>query len=88
MSKAMKMDPAAMDNEKLVDANYVAEMFGASRTWVNERIKEGDIPAPMRIGGLLRWRVGELREWMNAGCPAVRGVEVEHDIQGESGGAA
>jgi predicted DNA-binding transcriptional regulator AlpA len=28
------------------------------------------MPAPVRLGGLVRWRRQELLDWLAAGCPA------------------
>src|SRR5262245_24308446 len=29
----------------------------------------GRVPAPVRIGGAVRWRRAELERWVEAGCP-------------------
>jgi excisionase family DNA binding protein len=33
----------------------------------------GKLPAPVRIGGSVRWRLDEIRDWLSAGAPP-RGV--------------
>jgi predicted DNA-binding transcriptional regulator AlpA len=36
----------------------------------------GRMPAPIKIGGAVRWNRAEIESWVAAGCPAVdrRGV--------------
>jgi len=29
----------------------------------------GKIPAPIRVGGRVVWRLDEIRDWLNAGAP-------------------
>jgi predicted DNA-binding transcriptional regulator AlpA len=29
----------------------------------------GRLPAPLRIGGSVRWRAEEIRDWLDAGAP-------------------
>lgn len=53
----------------LVRARDAARMCGVSAaTWHRLRAV-GRVPAPVRLGGAVLWRVGELREWVVAGCP-------------------
>ena len=52
-----------------VPAKLAAPLCGVSvATWhrLNSARK---IPAPVRLGGRVLWRVQELRDWMGAGCP-------------------
>jgi len=35
------------------------------RTWD----AAGKLPAPIRIGGRVVWRLDEIRDWLNAGAP-------------------
>lgn len=61
---------------ELLTAVESAEMAGvAKRTWWRF-VSSGRAPAPVRLGGAVRWRRNELAEWIQAGCPRVRkGVE-------------
>ena len=53
----------------LVTAKQAAAMCGKSlRTW-RTWDSAGWIPRPVRIGRSTLWRVGELQEWVAAGCP-------------------
>jgi len=53
----------------LVTARKAAALCGKSlRTW-RTWDAAGWIPQPVRIGRSTLWRVEELREWVDAGCP-------------------
>ncbi|GIW78768.1 MAG: hypothetical protein KatS3mg105_0575 [Gemmatales bacterium] len=53
----------------LVTAKQAAAMCGKSlRTW-RSWDAAGWIPRPVRIGRSTLWRLDELREWIEAGCP-------------------
>lgn len=62
-------DDHAVDCPLLVSAKQAASMCSKSlRTW-RTWDAAGWIPQPMRIGRSTLWRVDELREWVEAGCP-------------------
>jgi predicted DNA-binding transcriptional regulator AlpA len=57
---------------ELLTAAESAEMAGvAKRSWWRY-VSSGKAPAPVRLGGAVRWRRNELSEWISAGCPRVR----------------
>ena len=57
---------------ELLSAAESAEMAGvAKRSWWRY-VSSGKAPAPVRLGGAVRWRRSELAEWIAAGCPRVR----------------
>ena len=66
---------ATLDPEhlrELLSAAESAEMAGvAKRSWWRY-CSSGKAPAPVRLGGNVRWRRSELAEWIAAGCPRVR----------------
>ena len=66
---------ATLDPEhlrELLTAAESAEMAGvAKRSWWRY-VSSGKAPAPIRLGGAVRWRRSELAEWIAAGCPRVR----------------
>jgi prophage regulatory protein len=57
----------------VVDARRLAEMLGVGIRTVRAWDASGRIPAPVRVGGSVRWRLDEIRAWVSAGCPT-RGV--------------
>jgi prophage regulatory protein len=66
---------ATLDPEhlrELLTAAEAAEVAGvAKRSWWRY-VSSGKAPAPVRLGGAVRWRRSELAEWIQAGCPRVR----------------
>jgi len=57
---------------ELLTAAEAAEVAGvAKRSWWRY-VSSGKAPAPVRLGGAVRWRRSELAEWIAAGCPRVR----------------
>jgi predicted DNA-binding transcriptional regulator AlpA len=64
------LDPEAL--RELLTAAESADMAGvAKRSWWRY-VSSGRAPAPVRLGGAVRWRRSELAEWIAAGCPRVR----------------
>ena len=57
---------------ELLTAAEAAEVAGvAKRSWWRY-VSSGRAPAPVRLGGAVRWRRTELAEWIAEGCPRVR----------------
>ena len=56
----------------LINIKKVALMLGVDQRTIYRRVKAGDMPAPVKIGHLTRWRLAELQSWCEAGCPSVR----------------
>jgi predicted DNA-binding transcriptional regulator AlpA len=56
----------------MVPAPEAARLCGISEaSWY--RLKSaGKLPAPVKLGGRVLWRVEELRRWSAAGCPDLR----------------
>lgn len=57
---------------KLIDVQAVAEMLGCSTRHVYRLSDAGRMPAPVKLGSLVRWPAAAIGEWIAAGCPAVR----------------
>jgi hypothetical protein len=54
----------------LLPAPAAARLCGVSAaTWHRQRAAGKIGPAPVRLGGRGLWRVAELRDWVEAGCP-------------------
>lgn len=63
---------AGRDNPALVDVQSVASMLGCSSRHVYRLSDAGKMPAPLRLGSLVRWRKSEVDTWIEGGCRAVR----------------
>lgn len=53
----------------LITSDDAAAMLGVSRAHFYRMHKAGRIPLPVRLGGSVRWRVNELKAWIDAGMP-------------------
>jgi excisionase family DNA binding protein len=56
----------------LLDVRAVAAMLECSTRHVYRLADAGRMPAPVRIGALVRWRRTDIDSWLNARCPATR----------------
>lgn len=54
----------------LVRRRDAASLCGISPSTWDRLVRAGRTPAPLRLGGAVVWRVGELAEWVQAGCPS------------------
>lgn len=53
----------------IVDARRLAKLLCAGIRTVRTWDAAGKLPAPIRIGGRVVWRVAEIRDWLAAGAP-------------------
>ncbi len=56
----------------LLDVRAVAALLGCSARHVYRLADAGRMPAPVRVGALVRWRRTDLDAWLAAGCPSTR----------------
>lgn len=71
-----KPPDSKMDNDKaeLLDAKAVGQILRVTRRHVYRLMNKKQIPQPLRVGGVLRWRRIELQEWLSAGAPRPTGT--------------
>jgi prophage regulatory protein len=55
--------------EKLLTAQAVGEMLSLSKRQIFRLDSSGRIPAPIRIGGSVRWAESTILTWLQAGAP-------------------
>lgn len=53
----------------MLTAADVAALLACSTKTVYRLADRGALPRPVRLGGLLRWRRGEIDQWIDEGCP-------------------
>ena len=70
--------------DRLLSAEAVGKMLSLSRRQIFRLNSSGKIPAPIRIGGAVRWSETTISEWLAAGAPDRKTFEA---LQ-QSGGAA
>jgi len=57
---------------KLLDVQAVADLLGCSSRHVYRLSDAGRMPAPVKLGALVRWSKSAIEEWVAAGCPSCR----------------
>ena len=67
------IDPhTAVETTKLLSVEQVAEMLNCSSRHVYRLADAGKMPAPLKIGSLVRWSRASIESWIADGCKAVR----------------
>lgn len=64
--------PPTESPAKLLDVGAVAELLDCSTRHVYRLADSGRMPAPVKLGTLVRWPRQAIEEWIAAGCPPVR----------------
>src|SRR4051812_542599 len=59
----------------LLDVRAVAQLLGCSTRHVYRLADDGRMPAPVRVGALVRWQRQTILEWVASGCKPVPGIE-------------
>ncbi len=59
---------------QLLDVQSVATMLGCSPRHVYRLSDAGRMPAPVKLGALVRWKAAAIQEWIDDGCKPVRQV--------------
>lgn len=59
---------AAMVERELLTVGDVAKMLRVSSRSVWRMKSRGEIPEPVRLGGNVRWRKGDILKWIEGGC--------------------
>lgn len=57
---------------QLIDVKAVARLLGCSPRHVYRLSDLGAMPAPVRLGALVRWQRAAIEEWVVSGCEHVR----------------
>ncbi len=77
MSETTKMQ------DRLLNAEAVGKMLSLSRRQIFRLNSSGKIPAPIRIGGAVRWSAQEISAWLAAGAVDRRTWEAMKQARGE-----
>ncbi len=54
---------------ELIDAARLASLLSVSARTLYRLKERGYLPEPIRLGGSVRWRLGDVEQWINDGCP-------------------
>ena len=60
---------------RLGDVGIVAGKLSCSPRHVYRLADAGRMPAPLRLGALVRWDLDVIDQWISEGCPLVRNVK-------------
>ena len=63
--------PAASSAE-LLDVQAVSKICHCSTRHVYRLSDSGRMPAPLKLGALVRWSRESIEEWIRSGCPSCR----------------
>jgi excisionase family DNA binding protein len=85
-SDATAVCPPADEVDFLITAERVAERLELSKRTVSRLDASGKLPAPVRIGGSVRWSSEEISQWIKARCPDRATWERMNKASGERGG--
>lgn len=70
-------EPRPTVSAELLDVKMVAALLGGCSLRHVYRLSDaGRMPAPVRLGALVRWRRAELTAWLQGGCQPVRSAKV------------
>lgn len=69
LSETQSPLPQAAGTPQLIEATEVAKMLGISPRTIWRLKDAGKVPNPISIGSMVRWRRGEITDWIAAGCP-------------------
>jgi predicted DNA-binding transcriptional regulator AlpA len=58
-----------MGENYLIDVKKLSKFLSIPQATIYEHNVMGKIPAPLKIGKKLLWRIDEIKEWLNAGAP-------------------
>jgi prophage regulatory protein len=52
------------EDDRLLDVKTLVAMLSCSESLIYRMIRDGEFPAPIRLGKLTRWRLRDYRKWM------------------------
>jgi len=64
---------AQIDEPLLINADELAVLLGMSARTIWRMLSTGKLIEPLRLGGSTRWRLEEVRQWIDEGCPPPNG---------------
>jgi len=77
------MNTKSDQNPQLLTAKTFGQLLSLSKRQIFRLNGCGKIPAPIRIGGSVRWSAAEIDDWLTAGAPDRRTWEALKRSGGE-----
>jgi len=53
----------------LISADALSHILGISTRTIWRRLSAGELISPVRMGKIVRWRLEEVKAWIEDGCP-------------------
>lgn len=66
----LESSEAVFDIPTLITVEQLAKIVQKSVRSVWRMRSAGQVPAPINVGGGVRWRVDDIKRWIEDGCPA------------------
>ena len=70
VSTMVQAPDTGRDSPLLIPAGEVARLLGISKRTLWRLLSAGKLPAPVRLGNNVRWRLDEVQQWISQGCPS------------------
>ena len=58
------------ESAKLLDVRSISKILDCSSRHVYRLADAGRMPAPVKLGSLVRWPRNAIEDWIAAGCPS------------------
>lgn len=71
-------------NPQLINAKTLGRLLALSKRQIFRLNSCGKIPAPIRIGGSVRWSAAEISAWLAAGAPDRKTFEAMKQQEAEN----
>ncbi|WP_417377243.1 helix-turn-helix transcriptional regulator [Gimesia maris] len=65
----IEIDDNKVQEVELVNARELAKLLSVSERTLYRLKSTGELPSPIVLGGSVRWRLSEIRQWISKGCP-------------------
>lgn len=73
MADILPITDASTAGPLLIDGRRFAELLGVSMATFHRMKAAGKLPRQIELSrGCHRWRLAEVRDWIDAGCPSVK----------------
>jgi len=79
--KEMSNIQVTSQDTQLLDAKSLGSRLRLSKRQIFRLNSAGKIPAPIRIGGSVRWSEGTIAAWLRAGAPDRRIFEAMQEVE-------
>lgn len=63
------MSENVIDELRMIDAGELAQILSLSKRSIWRMLSRGQLIKPKKLGGAVRWNLGEVRQWIAEGCP-------------------